>query len=547
MINPDYIKNYLVENKIIFSTNVHDNNQSGFQNYGPIGLKIKNKIINGWRKNFVNPDNKINIYEIESPVISNSTVLSRSGHIQKFNDYGIVFKNLVSHQTIRVKRADHFIEDKINELNLPNVKYIEDVEFITNFVKSNNLYDTESEYFEVKPISLMFKLDSEVESLYLRPEIAQTIFIEFKEFYNYNNMKLPFGIAQVGKSYRNEISDKAFVRLREFTQAEVEHFYNPNEPFEFAIPDSHKDKECWVLSSALQLASSDQIQITLSELSNYISNPILLMYAFKLYLFSEQIGLDIDKLRFRQHKSDEMAHYAKDCWDLESNIFGKWLEITGIADRGDYDLATHDKNGAFKIKKSNTPITKYKLVPKAKEIFKQFDKIKALEIMALNKEMILDTKEQLELIDLTWYDVIEFKDWELIYPHVIEPSIGIDRVFYTLICHNLHLRPDGSRPYLLLTKDTRPYDFALLQLSNNPDLICKFNSYLERLSKYNIFTDLSSTSIGKRYTRADELGIGYSVTIDFDTLLDDTVTIRNILDMSQVRIHIDSLGDYLTN
>ncbi len=135
----------------------------------------------------------------------------------------------------------------------------------------------------------------------------------------------------------------------------------------------------------------------------------------------------------------------------------------------------------------------------------------------------------------------EFKYFQMIYPSVIEPSIGIDRVFYSLIVHNLHIRPNTTRPYLLLTKNTTPYDFMLAQLSNNPELMEKFNVYKNKLSKYSIYTDLSSTSIGKRYTRADELGIIFTITIDFDTLKDDTVTVRFNKTMEQKRVHIDEI------
>ena len=136
----------------------------------------------------------------------------------------------------------------------------------------------------------------------------------------------------------------------------------------------------------------------------------------------------------------------------------------------------------------------------------------------------------------------KINDYELIYPHVIEPSVGIDRVFYSLVSHNIKIRPNTTRPYLLLTKTITPYDFAILQLSSDSDLINKLNSYLNKLSKYNIFTDLSSTSIGKRYTRADELGIIHIITIDFITLKDNTVTIRNIKDMRQIRMNFDDIN-----
>ena len=289
--------------------------QSGFQNYSPIGLRIKNNIINAWRSNFVNFDKKINIYEIDSPIFSSKTVLTRSGHIQKFNDLGIVFKKNNTHQIISVKRADHYIEEKINILGLTNVIYQEDEHFIKNFLESYNLYDKDLEYFEIKPINLMFKLNMDFmeDNLYLRPEIAQTIFIEFKQFYDYNNCKLPFGISQVGKSYRNEISDKSFIRLREFTQAEVEYFYNPFESFEFVIPDEFSCKECLIFTSDAQISNDEPIKIKLSKLNEYITNHILRMFIFRLYLFAQQIGLDMERIRFRQHKPYKMAHYAKDC------------------------------------------------------------------------------------------------------------------------------------------------------------------------------------------------------------------------------------------
>lgn len=542
MISLDYIKKYLIENKIVFPTGIHDGGQSGFQNYGPIGLKIKNKIIDTWRKYFI----KQNIFEIDAPVISNELVLTRSGHIQKFNDLGIIFICKKTNKIISIQRADHFIEDKINELGLKNISYKEDQQFIIDFLESNCLYVKENEYYQIKPISLMFKIDNMSDvNLYLRPEVAQTIFIEFKQFYEFNNSKLPFGIAQVGKSYRNEISDKPFVRLREFTQAEVEYFYNPFDQINYQIPLEMQSQKCLILSAQMQLSNKSEQEILLTELGNFVSNPILQMFIIYLYNFAKDIGLDINKLRFRQHKSDEMAHYSKDCWDLEANILDKWLEITGIADRGDYDLKVHDKNNTFKVKKSNTYKLYYKLIPKAKEIFKYNDKQKAMEILQSNSGKIIESKEQLDKINLDWYNVEEFKYYEQIYPNVIEPSIGIDRVFYSLIVHNLSIRPDGLRPYLVLPRQIQPYDFALFQLSSHSVLLNKLNCFMERLTSYNIFTDLSSTTIGKRYTRADELGIHYSITIDFETVKDDTVTIRNLIDMSQIRIHIDEISNYI--
>lgn len=151
-----------------------------------------------------------------------------------------------------------------------------------------------------------------------------------------------------------------------------------------------------------------------------------------------------------------------------------------------------------------------------------------------------------------FYDVVQFNHYDYIIPSVVEPSIGIDRVFYTLICHNLFFRPESLRPCLLLTKKCRPYFIMLAQLSNHPDLLEKLKEYHEILlaipewENKKIFLDLSSTTIGKRYTRADELGIRYTVTIDFETLKDGHVTIRNSEDMSQRRVNFYSIfyGNY---
>jgi glycyl-tRNA synthetase len=562
MITPDYVKKYLIENKIIFPTNQYDNNHTGFQNYGPIGLKIKNKIIDEWRNVFINKVN--NIFEIEAPVISTETVLLRSGHVQKFNDLGIIFYDKTTNKIKCIKRADHFIEDKIDELKLINTIYEDNNDFVMNFLITNNLFDQQTEYVEIKPISLMFKMDGMKETLYLRPEIAQTIFTEFKHFYEYNNCKLPFGIAQTGHSYRNEICDKPFVRLREFTQAEIEYFYLPSDLNKLNFNFNY-DKPINILSADMQINESYEInscfQININELTTYISNPILRDFVCKLLVFSENIGLDHKLLRLRQHRKDEMAHYANDCWDLEANIFGKWLEITGIADRGNYDLTVHDKDNTFLIKSSSEPVIKYKLLANSKKIFKENNKETAINIIKqidlsdrifeskddIMKMFELNSLSNQNLPDIKWYNIIEYKHFDYIRPSVVEPSIGIDRVFYTLICHNLFLREDGLRPYLVLPKELQPYNFMLAQLSNHPDLIKKFNEIinLKKITKYNIYTDMSSTTIGKRYTRADELGIQYSVTIDFETLKDNSVTIRNLLDMQQIRVDIHEIDKYL--
>lgn len=549
-ITTEYIKNYLIDNKIIFPTNTHDNVLSGFQNYGPIGLKIKNNIIDVWRKIFIQSFQS-NIFEIDAPIVLNSDVLERSGHIAKFNDLGILFLDTETQKIIKIVRADHYIEEKIQELNLLNYTYEENENFIKNFLTTHNLIESNI-FVEIRPISLMYKIDTTQTDLYLRPEIAQSIFTEFKQFYEYNNSSLPFGIAQVGKSYRNEIASKQFVRLKEFTQAEIEYFYIPQQTSNcIKVPSTNEqfdyNKKCWILTSKAQINGENEKEITLNELSEYIKNTTLMEFVIKIYIFASMIGLDMNMVRFRQHKPDEMAHYSSDCWDLETKIFSKWLEVVGIADRGYYDLKSHDKNNLFQVKKFSVPTIKYKITPNKKYIFTNNTKEDALKLLSTMEEKIIDSKEEFNIYDSQLYEINEFKYFEMIYPCVIEPSIGIDRVFYSLIVHNLHMRENTTRPFLLLPNNISPYNFMLAQLSNHPDIMKKFYQYINifNTSKYYIYTDLSSTTIGKRYTRADELGIIYSITIDFTSILDDTVTIRTIKTMEQKRIHINQIKNYI--
>jgi len=536
MINAEYVKNHLTHHKIIFPTNVHDNKMAGFQNYGPHGLTLKTNIINIWRNIFIGDD----VYEIECPVISHECVLKRSGHVVKFNDLGLIFTDIKTGKIEKIVRADHFVEDKSGELGL-DITYVslESADSIRDFIELNSLYDKTIQSIQIVPISLMFKIPGVFETFYLRPEIAQTIFVEFKQIYDYAHGKLPLGIAQVGKSYRNEISDKPFVRLREFTQAEVEWFFNPEDSFSFSIPVELADKQIDIFSSQMQMTNTNSVRITFENLPQYVTNPIVQMFIVKLYEFAEQVGLDMDKIRFRQHRPNEMAHYAKDCWDMEANIFGKWLEISGLAHRSNYDLKVHDTQKTFYVKKSNNPVKKIKLSPNKKKIFELYSHTEAINLIK-KLETIICEPDKLELHNLEHYTVTEFNDYEYILPSVIEPSIGIDRVFYTLIAHKLQLRPGTTRPVLMLSNSCKIYDFMLAQLSNHEDLISKFDEFMGIIKtakyKFKVFVDKSSTTIGKRYTRADEIGVRYTITIDFDTLKDNTVTLRDSWDMSQSRL-----------
>lgn len=284
----DDIKKHLYHHKFILAScksyQSIMSDYDGFQTYAPLGLEIKNKIISEWRKLFI----KLNVHEIESPILLSQEVLTNSGHIAKFNDYVVTNgKNTV--------RADHLIEDFIQNNKIDLTISVNDMtpdemlEIIKKY-KMINYDDNDINSIKIIPQNLMFKCDK----LYLRPEIAQGIFTEFENFYDNN---LPFGLAQVGKSYRNEISSSPFTRLREFTQAEVEYFFDPD--------DSSHPLYDTVKLLELPFENNSNI-ITMSIInavtSGIIINEIMAYWLGTIYKFAKNLGLDDNIIRFRQHK-----------------------------------------------------------------------------------------------------------------------------------------------------------------------------------------------------------------------------------------------------
>lgn len=550
-LTSDESKKFLQENGFVFQTNKHDGGYSGFQNYVANGLKIKQRIIDIWRDIFVNRED--DIYEIETPDLTMDKVLKRSGHIDRFND--LVLTYIENNQEI-TKRADHYIEACLAksydpETNMYNCKKTKSAgemsaDEIKEFIIGNKLIDGD---FKIEPKNLMFKVDDS----YLRPEIAQSMFVEFSEMYKHNGYTLPFGLAQVGKSYRNEISNSSFTRLRSFTQAEVEYFVNPQSK---TVPIYDNSLSVPLLDQDRQEKNLDVIIMTIKEATdkNIISNHYIAMFISKLYEFALFLGIDADKIRFRQHMKDEMAHYAKECWDLEVKIDSQWLECAGLAYRGDYDLKAHcvdmvkdedeEKYNDVYVISPKDIMAKYGLET-GRLIMAEYKKNyeNKIEIEAGN------TFSEIELLGIKIpSSMFTYKGKNRVtknyYPHVIEPSIGIDRVFFALMCHRLKKREsDTNRVVLTINDSLSPYEVMVAQLSKHKDLMPKTEEVIKILMKKGIrcFYDKSSTGIGKRYVRADQIGIPYTVTIDFETLKDDTVTVRNRDTTDQIRVKITDI------
>lgn len=539
---------------------------AGFYDYGPLGGMLKNNIMNLWRNYYINQEQ---FYEIEAPTIMPKETLKASGHVDNFTDPMVKCS-----ECKEVYRADHIIEDAINK----EVEGLPD-ETLTQIIEDNNIVceNCGGKLGDVESYNLMFKTQIGVsgkQTGYMRPETAQGIFIAFKRISRFYKDKLPFGIVQLGKSYRNELSPRqGVIRLREFTQAEAEIFVDPSDK-------THKNYEK-IQDYTLKLYGQKQQLENLKPITTIVKKAVdegiisSEMIAYQIVVarkFLSDLGIPDDAIRFRQHLPDEMAHYAIDCWDAEvkTDQYG-WVEIIGIADRTDFDLKSHIKHSkedlsVFKeydepktVTKTKASFNMKKFGPtfkgdsaKAKEILEQTNPDEIIEAFNENSKYTFKIDDNEYTIDDTF---ITFKTedeqirGERIVPHVIEPSYGIDRIIYSTLLHAYteDVNDEGEkRAYLKLPAKIAPIKAAILPLVNKEPLTDIATEIEETLRVNNIITSYdTSGTIGRRYARSDEIGIPYAITVDYDTIDDNSVTIRNRDTFKQVRIKIDELPDVI--
>ena len=403
---------------------------------------------------------------------------------------------------------------------------------------------------------------------YMRPETAQGIFILFKRLERFFRGKLPFGVVQLGKAYRNEISPRqGVIRLREFTQAEAEIFLNPKDKTHPKF--AQIENEILTLNSQeVQENNTEPIKITAREAldKGIVANEMLIYQLYLARKFLNEIGIPNDVLRFRQHLKGEMAHYALDCWDVEvkTDKYG-WVEIIGIADRGNYDLSSHSEfsNDDLNVfveydepKKVQRTIVKPNLSkfgpvfkgdsPKVKQAIEDADpeEIKAALENDGKFSVELDKVYEVDEDLLIFEDIEEEITGEKIIPHVIEPSFGIDRILYSVLLHSF--TETEEKDYFKFNKSVAPVQVGVFPLVNKegPREIAQQLTEKLRMSGFKVEYDAAGT-IGKRYARADEIGIPLAVTVDFDTLDDNQVTVRDRDSEAQERIAIDELNEYL--
>ncbi|MDH7507620.1 MAG: glycine--tRNA ligase, partial [Candidatus Thermoplasmatota archaeon] len=396
---------------------------------------------------------------------------------------------------------------------------------------------------------------------FLRPETAQGIFTNFHLLYRFAREKLPFGVIQVGKGYRNEVSPRqGIIRLREFSMAEAEIFFDP---LDKAHPRFNEIK-----NNNLYLYDNEkEMKITVEKAveNKIINNQALAFYMYLTQEFLLNIGVDPKKFRFRKHSKDELAHYATECWDAElfSQRFG-WVECVGIADRSAYDLNAHinstkvDMYALRKYDEQKTVEVK-KIIPKMDKLGPLF-KDKAGKIKeSLENMQVKDEKQSLSVvvdgkeisIPSDCYEIKQFEEkisGEKFVPHVIEPSYGIDRILYFVLEHNYVETKKNEEDYtiLKLNPEVAPVKVGVFPLTNDEDLVQIAKEIDHRFRKAGVVTFYDdSGTIGRRYARMDEIGTPFCVTVDHDSLKDKKVTIRNRDTTKQERKKIEEIVAYI--
>ena len=461
------------------SCEVYADAQAGFWEYGPSGVSFKNKFLELWRRELIRRDGML---EIDGSQIMSKSVFEASGHLGNFADP--IIKCIKCKATFR---ADKTISE-ITEIEIPESAELEEFD---NAILQNNIKcpKCKGDFEKTKKFNMMFQvgIGPEGEQAYLRPETCQSIFVDFPRLFKTMRGKLPLGIAQVGKSFRNEIAPRqSLLRLREFYQAEIEIFCNPSKLLEL-------DRFSEIENTIIRVQIDDKLSsVTCKEAveSKIVPNKFVAYYLGILMEFYEKTGIDITKSRFRKLGNKEKAFYAEVAFDFEVETTIGWLELVACNYRSDYDLSSHSK--------------------KSKEKFEVMD----------NDEKIL--------------------------PHVFEISMGIDRSLYTILEHSIKNDKEHERIVLSLKPYLSPMHVGILSLVKKDGLKEKTDEiFLKIKRKFDAFLDHSG-AIGRRYRRLDEIGAPFAVTIDHQTLDDNTVTIRKRDSMEQARVDISELEDILS-
>ncbi len=440
---------------------------AGFWDFGPIGAELKKNLKDSWWKYHINA--REDIVGIDGSIVTNPKVWEASGHVENFVDYAVECK----------KCKNKFKVDK-NELESAKCdKCGGDIENKGKFIP---MFTT-----GVGPI------ESDSVKAYLRPETAQLIFTNFNLVQKDSRLKLPFGIAQVGKAFRNEIAPRNFLfRSREFEQMEIEYFIDPDEKKKcpFDIPEM----EVLVYSSDMQQQEKDPKKMSIAEA---LKKKIIALPWHAYWLSTElnwfkSLGVNMDKFRIRQHLPDEKSHYSTDTWDLEYNFPFGWKELQGIADRGTYDLSQHEKH----------------------------------------------SKKSMEIMD-------DAKCKKILPMVVAEPSLGVERAFLVFLFDAYSVK-DKDKVVLKLNPKLSPVKAAIFPLVKKDEkLVESARKIYDSLKiEFNVTYD-ESGSVGRRYARNDEVGTPFCIVTDDQTIQDNTATIRDRNTGEQKRVKIEDMRNVI--
>ncbi|KAI0795032.1 glycyl-tRNA synthetase [Abortiporus biennis] len=593
---------------------------AGLYDYGPPGSALQANIIAEWRKHFIVEDHML---ELDTTIMTPAPVFETSGHVARFADWMV--KDV---KTGEVLRADHLVKGVL-EARLASDKEARGQAALTQEDDGKDKKKKRRDKLKHAPVQLADEAVAEYERIlaqldnhtgpelgelcrthkitnpdtgnevtepemfnlmfassigptgklpgFLRPETAQSHFLNFSRLLKYNNDTVPFASAQIGRSFRNEIAPKAgLLRVREFTMAEIEHFVDPEDKAHHKFVDV-RDVELTLLDRETQgEGHTDVKRMTIGEAvdKGVVANETLGYFIVRIYQFLVKIGINPKRLRFRQHMKNEMAHYATDCWDAEIENSTGWTECVGCADRAAYDLTVHmAKTGAPLVVKQALPepivtekeVAEFNKKTAGKEFGKDFATVRQI-VENLDEVNLVKFKEELAKGSTTIKSP-EGKEFKLtpdhltvekktfkqnvreFTPNVIEPSFGIGRILYCLLEHVYWSREqDVDRGVLSLPPLVAPTKVLIVPLSNK-----KFDHLVKdvstKLRKRGIFANVddSNQSIGRRYARNDELGTPFGVTLDFASLSKGTMTLRERDTTEQLIGTIDEVIDVVTD
>ena len=533
----------------------------GFVTYGPLGAKLKQNIEAKLRDFFVT---KLGILEIESSVVTPGKVFEASGHVNHFKE-----PMVECNECKRRFRADHLLEEYAKKSCVETEKMT-----LSEIKKALDAYDIlcpecGCSFKPPQQFLTMFQTTIGPYSNaigYSRPEAAQGIFVEFNRLYTMAREKLPFGVIQVGHALRNEISPRqGLIRLREFTIADLEFFFDPEEPNCNRLKDVENETLRIYLAPEREACSEKIVEVSAKEaLARQIIRSewqaFFMAMAKRLLI---EIGVPQEKQRFIEKLSWEKAHYATQCFDQEVYVdrWG-WIEVSGHAYRTDYDLKCHMKASGADLrvyKELPEPMEQEQLVVKpikaklgpvfkgeAKKVAELLAKAPAEEVGAsLDRDGCYMAKTYKVLPD--YVDVKCEKAivrGKRFIPHVVEPSFGIDRLFYVALEYAYQIKED--RVLMRFPRDIAPNQVGVYPLVSKNGITEKAREVHKQLLNEGFLAELDETgSIGRRYARADEAGVPLGITVDYDTLKDKTVTIRDRDSWRQVRTPIKSLPELL--